>query len=222
MKKLFYILLSFSFAFFSCQNNTESIRTAAPPKQKEAMELAPVFSADDKKLADVFKKYEGTWKGNYITIKDIDPLLRTSIDLENLKLDYVTKSGLTLMNNFEAEHVFTSKSPYFQEVSFYDFYPREKKTITTAGNNRVENGNIYRYLSNLKETITLNGTVKNDSTIVWQFEQEKPQRMEYYQETISEKSIEIIGYKYDELDRLDLGPKKWFYGKFVKEEPSKK
>lgn len=192
MKKSFYTFLIFSFAFFSCQNNT------------------------DEKLAGVLKKYEGTWKGNYITIKDIDPLLKTSIDLENLKFDYVSKPGLTLMNNVEAEHIFTSKSPYSQEVSFYDFYPREKKTITTAGNNRVENGKLYRYLINPKETITLNGTVKNDSVIVWQFEQEKPQRVEYYQETISEKYIEVIGYKYDELDRLDLGPKKWFYGKFVK------
>lgn len=217
MKKSFYTFLILSFAFFSCQDNTEPTRTAAPPKLKDAIELAPVFSADDEKLADIFKKYEGTWKGNYITIKDIDPLLRTSIDLENLKLDYVTKPGLTLTNNFEAEHVFTSKTPYFQEVSFYDFYPREKKTITTTGNNRVENGKIYRYLKSPKETITLNGTVKNDSTVVWKFEQEKPQRVEYYQEIISDKSIEVIGYKYDELDRLDMAPKKWFYGKFVKE-----
>ena len=71
-------------------------------------------------------------------------------------------------------------------------------------------------MTNLNESITLNGTIKNDSTIVWLFEQEKPQRIEFYQETISENFIEVIGYKYDELDRLDLGPKKWFYGKFVK------
>ncbi|MDG2417532.1 MAG: hypothetical protein P8M17_00975 [Saprospiraceae bacterium] len=216
MKNSFFKIIIISFAFFSCQNNTEPIRTATPLKKKEAIELAPIFTASDKKLADVFKKYEGTWKGNYITIKDIDPLLKTSIDLENLRLDYVTKPGLTLMNNYEAEHVFLSKSPYFQEISFYDFYPRERKTISTAGNNRVENGKIYRYLTNLNESITLNGTIKNDSTIVWLFEQEKPQRIEFYQETISENFIEVIGYKYDELDRLDLGPKKWFYGKFVK------
>lgn len=217
MKKYFYTFLIFSFTFFSCQNDTETKRTAAPPKQKEAMELAPVYSAEDKKFADVFKKYEGTWKGNYITIKDNDPLLKTSIDLENLKLDYVTKHGLKLINNLEAEHVFTSKSPYFQELSFYDFYPKEKTTITSSGNHRVENGKLFRYLKNPKETIIFNGTVKNDSTIVWQFEDEKNYRMEYYQETISGNFIEIIGYKYEELNRLNLAPKKWFYGKFAKE-----
>ncbi|MFK8006612.1 MAG: hypothetical protein AB8H03_09585 [Saprospiraceae bacterium] len=221
MKKSLYIFLLFSFAFFSCQNNSAPTRTAAPPKKKDAIEVAPVFSADDEKFANIFKKYEGTWKGNYITIRDIDPLLKTSIDLENLTLDYVTKPGLNLINNLEGEHVFTSKNSYFQEFSFYDFYPREKKTITTSGNNRVENGKILRYSTNQKETIVFNGKVKNDSTIVWQYEDEKNYRMEYYQETISGNFLEIIGYKYDEFNRMNLAPKKWFYGKFAKAEPSK-
>ncbi|MFK7772366.1 MAG: hypothetical protein AB8F94_09505 [Saprospiraceae bacterium] len=217
MNKSFYIFLVFSFIFFSCQNNSESSRTAAPPKQKDDMELPPVFKAEDEKLANIFKKYEGTWKGNYITIRDNDPLLKTSIDLENLTLDYVTKPGLNLINNLEGEHVFTSKNSYFQEFSFYDFYPREKKTVTTSGNNRVENGKIFRYSKTPTETIIFNGTIKNDSTIIWQFEDEKNYRLEYYQETISGNFLEIIGYKYDELNRLNLAPKKWFYGKFAKE-----
>jgi hypothetical protein len=45
--------------------------------------------------------------------------------------------------------------------------------------------------------------------------------MEYYQETISANSIEIIGYEYTDLDRLDLAPKKWFYGKYQKDLPKK-
>jgi hypothetical protein len=58
--------------------------------------------------------------------------------------------------------------------------------------------------------------VKNDSTLIWRFRQDKPQKIEYYQETVSGNFIEVIGYTYDELERLDLGPKTWFYGKFVK------
>lgn len=221
MKKILYLLSLICFSCFSCQNDTKPTRTAPPPKAKDAIELPPKLSEADKKYVDIFKKYEGTWKGNYITIKDIDPLLKTSIDLENLKLEYVTKPGLTMINNMEAEHTFSSKSAYFQEFTYYDYYPFNKKTITIDGNNRVENGQLLRYLKTPKESITLNGMVKNDSTIVWKFEQEKPQRVEYYQEIISDQFLEIIGYKYDELDRLDLGPKKWFYGKFAKSAPTK-
>lgn len=221
MKKILYLFTIVFFTFFSCQNDKKPTRTAPPPRAKDAIELPPKLSEADKKYTDVFKKYEGTWKGNYITIKDIDPLLKTSIDLENLKLEYVTKPGLTMINNLEAEHTFISKGAYFQEITYYDYYPFNKKTITTDGNNRVENGQLFRYLKTPKETITFNGIVKNDSTIVWKFEQEKPQRVEYYQEIISDQYLEVIGYKYDELDRLDLGPKKWFYGKFAKTTPTK-
>lgn len=216
MKKLFYSLLILSISFLSCQDNAKPVRTAPPPRKVFKPKETPIIAVDNEQLANVFKKFDGTWKGNYVTIKDIDPLLRTSLDLENLKLEYVTKPGLTLMNNLEAEHVFTSKTPYLQELSFYDFYPKDKKTSTSDGTNKVENGRIYRTVKNLNETITYEGMVKNDSTLIWRFRQDKPQKIEYYQETVSGNFIEVIGYTYDELERLDLGPKTWFYGKFVK------
>ena len=222
MRKIILSVFILSFVILSCENsstkNGKEERVIGNSEIKKPVEEKPYqISTADEKLANVFKKLDGTWKGNYVTIKDIDPILRTSIDLENLVLEYVTKPGLTLINNLEGEHVLSSKSPYLQEFSFYDFYPKEKKTRVSTGANKVENGKIYRVIKNEKETITLNGTIKNDSTLTWSFQQDVPQRIEFYQETISDKFIEVIGYSYDELDRLDLGPRKWYYGKFVRE-----
>ena len=57
--------------------------------------------------------------------------------------------------------------------------------------------------------------------MVWIFKEEGTQKMEYYQETISDNFIEIIGYEYTDLDRLDLAPKKLYYGKYMKGLPKK-
>ncbi len=218
-KSKFIFFLITSFIFFSCQNNPENDRTAAPARIPDAWETPPSISSEDEKLANIFKKLEGTWKGNFITIKDHDPLLKTSIDMDNLKLDYVTKPGLALINNMEVEQNFTSENPYFQKFTGYDFYPKEKKTISSDGINKVENGKIFRTIKNPEGIKNFEGMVKNDSTLVWKFAVEGSQKMEYYQETISENFIEIIGYEYTDLDRLDLAPLKWFYGKYKKELP---
>lgn len=206
MKQNIYIFIILGFTFFSCQKTIEI----------DNIEQAPTVTEADKKFADVYKKLDGKWKGNFIVIKDIDPLLATSIDLKNLKLDYVTKPGLTLMNNIEVEQTYVSESPYFQKVDIYDYYPKEKKTITSRGVNKIQDGKMWCVVKKPNETIIHEGSIQNDSTIIWQSHQEQPQKIEYFQETVTDKYYEIIGYGYYQDDRLDLAPETWFYGKYLK------
>lgn len=181
------------------------------------IENPPTISNDDKAFTNVFKKLDGTWKGNFIVIKDGDPLLATSIDLENLKLDYVTKPGLTLMNNIEVTQKYTSESPYFQRVQIYDFYPKDKKTVPSVGVNKIQDGKMWCVVKKPNETIIHEGSVRDENTIIWQSRQENPQRIEYFQETVTDTEYEIIGYGYYQGHRTDLGPQTWYYGKYIKE-----
>ena len=203
----FTLILSFGLMLGSCQNQIAV----------DDIENAPITTSEDETFANVFKKLDGKWKGNFIVIKDIDPLLATSIDLENLKLDYVTKPGLSLINNIEVTQTYTSDSPYFQRVQIYDYYPMNKKTIPSEGVNKIQDGKMWCVVKKPDETIIHEGSLRGKNTIIWQSQQEDPQRIEYFQETVSDSTYEIIGYGYYEGHRTDLAPQTWFYGNYIRQ-----
>lgn len=207
--KLFQLLIItlISITLWTCQDAQVAI---------EDMENFPIESASDKTFADVFKKLEGKWKGNLIVIKDPDPLFGESIDLENLKLDYVTKPGLTLMNNEEVTQTFTSQSPYFQKCDSYKYQPRNKKTEVETIVNKVQDGKLFRLTKKVGKPTVLEGTVRDATTIIWKNTPKGNEKTYYFQETVQDGFIELLGYEYGENERRDLGPTVWYYGKYMK------
>ncbi|MEM6964134.1 MAG: hypothetical protein AAF573_05160 [Bacteroidota bacterium] len=176
----------------------------------------PPVSAEDEKFADVYKKLDGKWKGEFMVMKDPNPSPKSNYDLKNLKKDYVTRPELTLSNTIQVDQTYESTTPYFQKVRISDHYPDEKKTVASEGVNKVQNGKMWCVVRKPDETIIHEGSTQNDSTIVWQSRQEKPQKIEYFQETVTDEYYEIIGYGYYEGHDLNLSPEYWYYGKYAR------
>ncbi len=201
---MLFITAIFSFTFSSCQS----------PNDISSIESAPLSSEADSKYADVFKNLDGTWKGKFLIFEDSKPVAANKMDLKNLTLRHVQSPRLKQVNEIEVTQVYTSESSYFQRVTITDYYPDTGKTEKSTGANKIQNGEIWCVVKKPSETIMHKGSTKGDHTIIWQSNQKSPQRIEYFQETISDQFYEIIGYGYYEGDDTKLTPKLWFYGKY--------
>ena len=120
-------------------------------------------------------------------------------------------------NKINVQQVYTSESPYFQRVTITDFYPDSGKEEVSQGVNKVENGKMLCVVNKPNETIIHHGKTSGKETIIWHSEQQNPQKIEYFQETVGEQFYEIIGYGYYAGDDINLAPKLWFYGKYERQ-----
>ena len=67
------------------------------------------------------------------------------------------------------------------------------------------------------ETVIHKGSLDGKSTIIWQRQEQNPQRVEYFRETVLENTYTIIGWGYYEGDDLNLMPRYWFYGDYKRQ-----
>lgn len=175
---------------------------------------APEFREADKPFANVYKLLDGEWNGDFIIYEDPTPQPLGKVDLKNLTLANVQAPHLKEVNRIKVNQVYTSESPYFQRVVITDYYPDSDKTEVATGVNKVEKGKMWCIVNKPSETIIHEGSTEGPSTIIWQSNQQSPQKIEYFKETVGETEYEIIGYGYYTGDDATLTPRLWFYGKY--------
>lgn len=181
---------------------------------------APAVVPMDSSFAHVYQVLDGTWKGQFKIFEDLDRRPIDSITLQNVKLGDLEKPSLKLINVIEVEQLYSSKSPYFQKVWIKDTYKDGEgkvKTVKSEGVNKVQDGRMWCVVVKPDETVIHAGRTEGEKTIIWQRHEKNPQKVEYFKETVDTSLYEIIGYGYYEGDELNLSPKYWFYGKYLRQ-----
>ncbi len=174
----------------------------------------PKVTDADKVLANVYKPLDGTWKGVFMVKQDSSPVEKpNSLQDKATILQFIEKAQT--INTIGVTQVYTSDSPYFQRVSITDFYPDTGKTEQSKGVNKIQDGEMWCVVRKPSETVIHKGSALNSETIVWQ--SSKPNRIEYFYETVTKDYYEIIGYGYYINDDISQSPKLWFYGKYERQ-----
>ena len=181
------------------------------------IEQVPKVVSEDEPYANVFAILDGVWKGEFFIYEDT---VRGQRDEDLLKqIQKVTLNQLPLkqVGKINVKQTYQSESPYFQRVEIEDYYPEKQETIKSKGVNKVQDGKMWCVVQKPDELIIHEGSTDGPKTIIWQRGETSPQRVEYFRETVTEKSYEIIGWGYYEGDDLQLMPRFWFYSKYLKQ-----
>jgi hypothetical protein len=78
----------------------------------------------------------------------------------------------------------------------------------------VQDGKMWCVVHKPDDTVIHEGSTDGPETIIWQRNEQRPQRIEYFRETVKEDSYTIIGWGYYEGDDPTLMPKYWFFGDY--------
>ncbi|NER12775.1 hypothetical protein GWK08_04945 [Leptobacterium flavescens] len=203
---LFYLIFIFCFSA-SCQNQVAV----------DDIDNSPVFNKKDKAFENVFKILDGTWKGKFLIYQDLKQLPKDQVSMKDISLKSLEKDGLKLVNSIDVTQVYTSDSPFFQRVTITDFYPDTQKEVVSKGVNKIQDGKVWCVVRKPDETVIHDGKIEGGDTIIWSRDEQSPQRVEYFKETVSENFYEIIGWGYYEGDDTSLSPKLWFYAKYERQ-----
>ena len=199
----------------SCKSTT-AISSSSPAHSRPSV-APPEFSEADRAYADVYKVLDGTWKGDFIIYEDTQPRSLDEIDLKSLTQEHIKVPSIREINRINVTQVYSSESPYFQRVKITDYYPDSGKEEISTGVNKVENGMMWCIVNKPSETIIHEGSTPSPNTIIWQSHQDSPQKIEYFQETVSADFYEIIGYGYYVGDDATVSPRLWFYSKYERQ-----
>ncbi len=176
---------------------------------------APVFAAEDKLFADVFKPLDGVWHGTFTVYTDV----RGQID-ENVRPEQFAAGlfdSLPLGDELEiaVRQEYVSESPYFQRVKIRDEYRDGNGTlriVESHGVNKVQDGKMWCVVKKPDETVIHSGSLEGIDTIIWQRNLHSPLKIEYFRETVITNEYTIIGWGYYGDDDPDLSPRRWFKG----------
>ena len=181
------------------------------------IENHPIAHKNDTQFADVYKVLDGTWKGKFLIYQDKALKAKENVELEDISLNSIQKAGYSLINSIDVTQVYKSESPYFQTVAITDFYPDSGKTEVSKGVNKIQDGKMWCIVRKPNETVIHDGKTEGRNTIIWSRNESTPQRIEYFKETVSATSYEIVGWGYYEGDDPAKSPKLWFYAKYEKQ-----
>ncbi|MEM9916773.1 MAG: hypothetical protein AAF990_01680 [Bacteroidota bacterium] len=191
--------------------------TCSRSVQINNIEKAPAVQQQDKALADVYKPLDGRWKGRFLVMEDPQPAPLGNTKLTNLTKEQATDPRFKIAHEIEVEQIYTSESPFFQRVQITDYYPASGKKEVSKGVNKIQDGKMWCVVHKPNEVVIHEGSTQEPSTIIWQSKQKSPLKIEYFQEAVSEKFYEIIGYGYYQNDDPKRQPKYWFYGKYERQ-----
>ncbi len=176
----------------------------------------PAVVDADHSFADVYKPLDGTWKGTFLVKQDQHPDKRPDNMQEvAVMMKYIEQAKT--VNTIQVTQTYTSESPYFQRVAITDYYPDSGKTEESVGVNKVQNGEMWCVVHKPNDVVIHEGSTPNDETIIWQSSQQSPLKVEYFYETVTPQSYEIVGYGYYGNDDTAKSPKLWFYGKYMRQ-----
>ena len=177
----------------------------------------PETLAADEVFANVYQSLDGVWEGEFIIFEDTQLKDKSEVELINIDAQSVKRAGLKEVNRIQVRQEYLSETPYFQKVKITDTYPENKKQEISVGVNKVQDGKMWCVVRKPSETVIHAGSLDGSKTIIWQRQESKPQRIEYFRETVEDQSYEIVGWGYYEGDNPTLSPKLWFYAKYIRQ-----
>ncbi len=168
---------------------------------------------EDLKYADVFKPWDGDWKGQFLVLKD--SCLRTQwvTTPEALTVSSIPFLTSEVLDTIYVEQNYCSVSPYFQNVIIRDSSYSSNEIEIIEAVNKVQNGSIVGMIKKGDEIQSLSGIKIDRGFIIW-MRKEGGKSIEVFKETVEKNTYEIIGYGYYDGDDFDKSPKIWFYGKY--------
>ncbi|MBX2872075.1 MAG: hypothetical protein KTR30_08245 [Saprospiraceae bacterium] len=178
------------------------------------IERPPVVVEADQAYADVYKPLDGHWKGQFFVFEAKEIGERDDAVLYNLKRELIQQDRLSIVNTLVVDQFYESESPFFQKVKIMDFYEEKGETEVSLGVNKVQDGKMWCVVRKPNETVIHEGSKEGEHTIIWQRNEQSPQRVEYFKETVLPNTYEIIGWGYYEGDDLTKMPKTWFYAQY--------
>jgi len=178
------------------------------------IEHVPQVSEADETYANVYKPLDGHWKGQFFVFEAKELGERDDNTLYNLKRELIQGKGLEIVNTLVVDQYYESESPYFQKVKIVDFYEDKGMTEESLGVNKVQDGKMWCVVRKPNETVIHEGSTEGEHTIIWKRNEQNPQRVEYFMETVQANTYEIIGWGYYEGDDLSKMPKNWFYAQY--------
>ncbi len=180
------------------------------------IKTAPAVVEADKAFANVYEPLDGTWQGVFSIYEDPKPKKVNKDQLIKLTKEQATNKRFKKSYEINVTQVYTSESPYFQRVKITDYNPKTKETEVSHGVNKIQNGEMWCVVHKPSGTVIHEGSTDGPNTIIWQSQQDKPLKVEYFYESISNDTYEIIGYGYYDRDDTKLMPRLWFYGSYDK------
>lgn len=177
----------------------------------------PNFKESDQVYQDVYKTLDGTWEGTFYIYQDTSD--REKIEVEQLNFPQkimLRELPLKLTDTIIVKQVYKSYSPYFQTVTITDYYPAQDKYVTSKGVNKIQDGKMWCVVHKPDETIIHEGALDGEETIIWQRDISDPQSKEYFRETVTEETYDIVGWGYYGDSDTARMPPYWFYGQYTK------
>ena len=159
---------------------------------------------------------DGVWKGQFFIYEDQNRVSKDEIDLKHISFNNIKKEGLVKIDSIDVEQMYISESPYFQRVTITDTYTSGQKVVS-KGVNKIQEGQLWCVVQKPDETVIHHGITEGNRTIIWQRNEDSPQKIEYFKETVSDTSYHIIGWGYYQGDDTKLSPKLWFYAKYQRQ-----
>jgi len=176
----------------------------------------PEVEPADTAYAGVYRTLDGSWEGTFYIYQDTARKERSNDLLFHFSESALAQLPLQLSDSLRVRQRYTSQSPYFQKVKIWDTYPENGKTVESEGVNKVQNGQMWCVVRKPEETVIHRGSLEGEHTIIWQRNEQNPQRVEYFRETVREGRYDIIGWGYYEDQDTSRMPAFWFRGKYEK------
>lgn len=202
-----YLFLALSLSSSVCSQSKDQI---------DNITEAPEVVKADEAFANVYQALDGTWLGVFSIYEDPKPSKLDESQLVKLTKEQATDERFKKSYEINVTQVYTSVSPYFQKVKITDYNPQTKETEVSHGVNKIQNGEMWCVVRKPSGTVIHQGRTDGPDTIIWQSKQDIPLKVEYFYETISDDTYEIIGYGYYDGDDAGLMPRLWFYGSYDK------
>ncbi len=202
----FFLILSLC---FSCKT----------PSSTSNNSKAQAKSGDSTRYANVFKPWDGHWKGKFLVLNHPEgqregksmPRLTQREELMAMNLD----TGLVI----NVEQRYNSTSPYYQTVAITDRYMEngKEKVVKSEGYNEVRGDSLICVVKKPSETVVHQGEDLGEGMIIWSRTLKDPLKAEYFYEVATDSAYTIVGWGYYGSDDLEKEPKTYFYGKYQKQ-----
>lgn len=177
----------------------------------------PVSSIADSVFVNVYNSLHGKWVGDLEVFRDDDRGPRNEEILYDLSPAFFNQPNLNSIQLVKVYQRFESQTPYFQKIDTQDHYLENDKSVIGQGANKVQDGKMWRVIQKPDETIIFQGSLVEPGTIIWQRNEQNPQKIEYFRETVSGDRYTIMGWGYYEGDDISLMPHYWYYGLYYRD-----
>ena len=176
----------------------------------------PVYTEADLTYKNVYAPLDGIWQGTFHIYTDPEGQRTGQVDHRHIGEYLDAGRPHWQSDSLQVRQTYHSLSPYFQKVTITDTYIKDGDTtlVIAEGVNKVEQGKMWYVVQKPDEKIVHLGELQGGHTIIWSRNANNPLRKEYFKETVSADSYDIIGYGYYGEDDPHLLPKTWFFARY--------